>query len=159
MYNLTNEDVLGMDYKDFKCEDFFEEIGVGSTRVVYGIDKDRVAKVSNNMAGSSEQNRNEKYVWENATVEQKEYLAPIIDGNDNVVIMSRCEKLDNTDEIPTNEVVQGLVDDFNLGDGDIFKDRNSWGKLKGNIVLVDYGLTNDTHRNHYEMDDTSKDDN
>jgi hypothetical protein len=118
-----------------------------------------VAKVSNGMDGSWKQNRNEIWVWKKATIEQKEYLAPIIDGNDDVVIMRRCDELDDTDEIPTNDVDQNLVDEFDLGDGDIFEDRRSWGKLYGKVVLVDYGLTNAIHKEHYAMDDTSNDDN
>ena len=87
MCTLTNDEPLELDYEDFQPDDLFEEPGEETARTVYGIDKDRVAKVSNGMDGSWQQNRNEKKNWDNAADAQKEYLAPIIDGNDNVVIM------------------------------------------------------------------------
>lgn len=140
-------------------KDFQNQKISGSSRDVYLVDEEFVAKVQNGQDISFKQNVKEISVWKQATKKERKYLAKIYDTccGEDVIIMQRADQISNENEIEYRDETVDLVIHHKLSLKDAFKTA-SWGKVSKNshAVLIDYGCDDETLAD-LEMDNTYKD--
>ncbi|MFL0247792.1 hypothetical protein [Candidatus Clostridium stratigraminis] len=134
---------------DFDLKFLF--LGEGISRKVYALDKDYVIKVAKGNEGIY-QNKVELYVFTHVNLKLKKYLSPIACFKPNILIMERAVPLTNTLKDKYINVFNFSKDKAFFNDLCFLADKHylfyedlisvsSWGMLKDNNVLIDYGCT------------------
>lgn len=134
----------------------FQLFGEGGGRLIYALDNNYVIKLSK-FDGGLKQCRAEHYIYNNAQEDLKKYLCPVVWYKEDMLIMRKAipfaknKKRKNEDffnifnikkEDTLYKNIIELVKTYDLLFGDI-KSLSSWGLLDNQIVLIDYGCTND----------------
>lgn len=113
-------------------------LGAGNTRVVFGIGRDAI-KLPYTSDGPRA-NRRECAIWEKATPEQRQLLAPIVacDPDGRWLVMARAEPV-TAQELPALDWGSPVEQTLGaLGVTDIAH-RAQWGRLPdGRVVVIDY---------------------
>lgn len=141
----------------------YDLLGEGSSRIVYGIDNNYVAKVAKNEAGYW-QCRIEHYIYTHADNNLKKYLCPVIWSNDRLLVMERTipllsfarrkepsifNVLGINHSNPFYNDINNIIDNYDLLYNDTIS-ISSWGILKGKYyVLIDYGCTNKLFHDYF----------
>lgn len=145
--------------KDYKKN--FTFLGEGIARKVFALNKNLVVKVAKDEDGLH-QNFVESYIYNNAPLNLKRYLCPVLIYKKNFLIMPRAEKLLNIrrasfvnldelrDENTVYEDIANLSEKFLLFKEDLYV-HSSWGFLNDNYYLIDYGCTSEKGDLYYDF--------
>lgn len=145
--------------KDYKKK--FTFLGEGIARKVFALNKNLVVKVAKDEDGLH-QNFVESYIYNNAPLNLKRYLCPVLIYKKNFLIMPRAEKLLNIrrasfvkldelrDENTVYEDIANLSEKFLLFKEDLYV-HSSWGFLNDNYYLIDYGCTSEKGDLYYDF--------
>lgn len=138
-------------------------VGEGAGRTVYAINKQYVIKLAKSKGGEK-QCKMEDYIFKNIPQDLKKCLCPVVWYKDDMIIMERAISLVKNKEDKHKNVfkllgisvedsfykkVNKLVDIYDLLFGDV-KSLSSWGLLDGQLVLIDYGCTNEIYKRYFD---------
>lgn len=154
--------VTNMNLNEFKYN--YDLLGEGSSRIVYGIDNNYVAKVAKNETGYW-QCRIEHYIYNHADRNLKKYLCPVVWNNNRILIMERTVPLlrfaqrkepsifrivaSNAGDLFHRDINR-IIDNFDLLYNDTIS-ISSWGILNDMYyVLIDYGCTNKLYHDYFQ---------
>lgn len=153
---MENSDVYFKDLfslKDGEIHNKFCLLGEGISRRVYDLNNGLVLKLAKPEDGDY-QNKVEYYVYTHASPEEKRFLCPIIWFTPRMLIMPKAqpissviqEKVLNLRTIRPEPNAFQHIDYFSrrfLMLSEDIESPTSWGCLKGENVLIDYGCTTD----------------
>jgi hypothetical protein len=138
----------------------FEFLGEGISRAVFAINNDFVVKVAKGREGLY-QNKVEKYVFTHCGKNLRKYLCPIMWYKPDRLFMPRAiplSMLTKQKYLDLNKLMLGkdsyddimyITKRFRLFQEDIIS-VSSWGILDNNLVLIDYGCTNEEGDSYYD---------
>lgn len=115
--------------RDWFAQRGMECIGVGDARMVFGLCHEHVLKVNYNE--EIDANREEAMVWERASEEMREWLAPVIDYSldEHWLVMGRCTEYSGPRPQWLTSEVKGLFMDAH---------EDNLGLWRGKVVMLDY---------------------
>lgn len=143
----------------------YKLLGEGGGRLIYGLDDRYVIKLSKS-DGGDEQCEQEYYIYNDIEENLKRYLCPVIWYKDDMLIMrkaiplakNRKEKSKNVFKflnVGINDTLylntMKLIEAYDLLYGDI-KSLSSWGMIDNQIVLIDYGCTNEIYDKYFSSE-------
>lgn len=149
---------MGIDFEDIKVNinnRKYQLIGKGSGRYVYDLNNGYVVKVAKNRRGLA-QNDAERRI---GSEDHSRIFAKIaaVSEDSHLLIMEKADRIHSIGEVwnyyhvKSNrelfrlEKFRETMNKYNLLQPDLTR-RNSWGRVKGRPVIIDYGFTRDVSR-------------
>ncbi|WP_291651143.1 hypothetical protein [Clostridium sp.] len=137
---------------------FYKYIGSGSSRRVFDLGNGYVMKVAKNLAGIA-QNRVEYQI---SSMDSSDLFAKVmqVSSNFNYLVMQKADKINSItdilnyfnvrsiDELFSLREFQNIVYRYNLLRNDLCR-ISSWGIVKGEPVIIDYGFTSEVRERYY----------
>ena len=136
----------------------YKYIGSGSARKVFDLKNGFVIKIARNVRGIAQNiaeydisNDNYSNFFAKVYYISDDYKCLIMEKA--AVIKNESEflryfKINNKKELVNNQYIKEIHDKYNLVWADLYK-VSSWGKINGNIVLIDYGYTKEVYNKYY----------
>ncbi|MHB1150881.1 MAG: hypothetical protein ACYCWE_01580 [Eubacteriales bacterium] len=134
-------------------------IGSGSGREVYDLHNGYVVKIAKNIKGLA-QNEVEHYISDNT---DSDLLAKVtyISNDLKYLVMEKADKVKHMSgilryfnvnkkrKLGNIREIRKIAERFDLVYADFFK-PNTWGKINGRYVIVDYGYTRSVREKYYQ---------